>query len=296
MTHRHSIALAAITTTFTLMLSSCNSDPEVDARVFVELKGLSPLEPDDRQADDTAGHEYVLWKNDGTTSQPIERFTSATGIVTLSFPAADSDSIRSLFVTIERVDDIIDTPSRSVLLAGELIEGQGTMQVAHVDAIGTGFEDANGSYRLTTPSTAMEADYDQGIWWFDFIGTPVQSLFLPTLPQGWTYEGWILGGSSPRSTGKFRDAGRFDSDGGGSLAADGTDPPLFPGQDYISDPVALGGLTAAISVEPVPDFSAGPFGLRVLLDQVIDEVRVNQPMENVTTGRLPTGSVTTNRR
>ena len=290
--------LAAVLGTL-LALGGCGegSSGAVDDRLFVFLEGLSPL-GDPLAEDASAGEEfeYALWRDDvaGTAPRLLERFSTRTGVVNLSLDVNDIGSIATLFVTIEARGQTPRTPSASVLLGGDLIDGRSVMRVDHPIALATGFDDASATFRLATPTSLDESDFDQGLWWYDVDGEPVQSLFLPTLPQGWLYEGWILSGTGARSSGKFADPARFDLDAGGATAG-AIAPPAFPGQDYVTEPLALIGASVAITVEPNPDNAIGPFGMRVLFDQVIEGVRVNQPMANVAVDRLPGGLVTTNR-
>jgi len=56
-------------------------------------------------------------------------------------------------------------------------------------------------------------------------------------------------------------------------------------------------LTAVISIEPEPDNSAAPFGLKPLIDATIENVGpppATQPMAQTINDNLPTGTVTIN--
>lgn len=286
-----------------LALGACGeggSSPDTNDRLFVFLENLAPISgaagATNEGGTGESELEYALWREDSDGSAPklLERFSARNGVVNLSLAADDIDSIATLFVTLERRGEPLSAPSRTALLGGDMLEGRSVLSTDHPRAFGTGFEDANGTFRLATPTSLDEGDFDLGLWWYDIDGAPVQSLFLPDLPQGWLYEGWILSGAGSRSTGKFADPARFDLDAGGASA--GTiEPPPFPGQDYVFDPFAITGTSVAITIEPNPDNAIGPFGLRLLFDQVVEGVRVNQPMENVVAARLPRGLVSTNR-
>lgn len=276
-------------------LAACSDTSPPDERLFVSIEQLVPLESAASGArSDATGFEYVLWRDDGARARALGRFDAPRGVVNLSLPVDDLDAIRTLFVTIERAGETVAAPRGPVLLAGDMIDGGAVLDVAHRDALGTDFLGAVGTYRLETPTSRDEDDFAQGLWWYDGDIVPTQSLFLPDLPQGWLYEGWIVGGDGMRSTGKFADPARFDVDAGGTRAG-GVRPPPFPGQDYVTEPFSVAGLSAMITIEPDPDTASTSSGLRILFDQVVEELRVNQPMQNVTGARLPFGRATTNR-
>ena len=118
-------------------------------------------------------------------------------------------------------------------------------------------------------------------------------LTLPELPAGWVYEGWVAGPDGPVSTGTFTDPAAADSDGAGPTGGPEASPP-FPGQDFIDPPVNIIGQAAVISVEPSPDNSPAPFGIKPLIDDVIEDVGEggSQDMANVIAENQPSGTLT----
>lgn len=269
------------------ILQSCSSETPFEPRMRVFIEQLPPT---------TDNLVYELWYQDVEEFISIDRFQTTTGSVNLSLAlTADIDESTTLIVTLEPSDLPADIASDTVLLAGDFVDGVAQLTVTHPLSMGTDFSSAFGTFRLDTPTSSQKTDFDQGIWWFDLEGdVPVQSMFLPNLPQGWIYEAWVIGGESPLSIGKFPDPGRFDSDLAGVAASDALDPPLFPGQDYVNPPELIPGFTALITVEPQPDFSPLPFDLEILIDEVIEGIDVNQPMENRTERSLPRGSANKN--
>jgi len=207
--------------------------------------------------------------------------------------AMDAANATLFVLTIEPAVDGDPGPSATHYLAGAWDGMTSTITVGHGAALGDDFTSSTGAYILQTPSTGdIPDDYDQGIWWLDPDGGPGPSLALPMLPVGWAYEGWIVGGGGPITTGRFLTASGADSDGAGPYA--GPDPaPPFPGQDFIDPPMVLTGSAAVITIEPDPDNSAGPFTLKPLIDGTIEDVGpgVLQGMENRAAG-FPTGMVT----
>lgn len=180
-------------------------------------------------------------------------------------------------------------PAPTKLLAGDFGETEATLSVDHEAALATDFSDASGSFILQTPTSADVADdHALGIWWLDPAGGG--SLDLPALPAGWVYEGWVVGGGGPITTGRFSTADGEDHDGAGPEAGPDGSPP-FPGQDFIDPPTDLTGMAAVITVEPEPDDSPAPFVLKPLADLDIEDVGpgVLQEMANDGGASNPTG-------
>jgi len=175
----------------------------------------------------------------------------------------DAEGATDFVLTIEPSPDPDPAPSNVHIIAGEIVGNVTEATTDHVSAFDSDFMSIAGTYMLTTPTNG-NATPTQGIWYLDnSSGSPVASLTLPTLPDGWIYEGWIVTGDGPVSTGTFRTANMADSDGAGPTA--GTMPsPNYPGQDFITPPVDLVGLMAVISIEPVPDNSPSPFSIKPL--------------------------------
>ncbi len=167
-------------------------------------------------------------------------------------------------LTIEPSPDPDPAPSAIHLIGGDFDGDSATLTTAPPLALGVDFSAVTGSYILGTPSSKMAAeDYRKGIWW--------PALSLPALPDGWVYEGWVVGPDGPISTGRFASGDMADSDGNGPAA--GPNPgPSFPGQDFIDPAIDLtSGYAAVISIEPEPDTAPGPFLLKPLVDKNIDD-------------------------
>jgi hypothetical protein len=206
---------------------------------------------------------------------------------------ADAEAATNFVLTIEPAEGDDPAPSHVHVLGGDLANASAELAVGHGAALGTDFADMAGSYIFMTPSSAEAADHDQGIWYLmDVSGEMQPSLTtLPVLPEGWEYEGWVVGDDGPISTGKFTSADGEDSDGAGATAGTEGTPP-FPGQDFIDPAVVLTDYTIVVSVEPVPDDSTAPFALKPLIDPTAEDLGpgVSQDMTNMA-DTLPTGSV-----
>lgn len=204
----------------------------------------------------------------------------------------NSVSTASAFVlTVEPAPDLDPAPSTVHVLAGNLVDGVGQLSAGHSAALGDDFTGASGSYILAAPSGGESATYANGIWWLDPAAGPGPSLDLPALPEGWVYEGWVVGPDGPISTGQFSSPSGADSDGAG--ATGGTEPaPPFPGQDFVNPPTVLtDGYAAVISIEPEPDNSTAPFAFKPLVDMTIEDVGGGtlQAMDN-NASAFPTGT------
>lgn len=190
---------------------------------------------------------------------------------TFSIEAASLEAATAFILTIEPKPDSDPAPSATHLVAGDFSGTSASLTVADSRALGSAFTSAAGEYIIATPTTADSTDENSGVWFVD-PGAGTASLNLPTLPAGWAYEGWVVLGGTPISTGTFTDVAAADA----SAAFSGTVAgPPFPGEDFVSNapagltfPTDLQGATIVISIEPSPDNSSAPFTLKPLLGNV----------------------------
>lgn len=184
------------------------------------------------------------------------------------------ESATTFVLTIEPSPDPDPAPSAVHILAGDFNGSDADLVVGHPAALGNDFTSAEGSYILATPTDGnSDINENSGVWWLDISDGPSASLDLPTLPEGWAYEGWAVVDGQPLSTGTFLTAeGRDDFNG-----FSGTDNPGpgYPGEDFLTNapdglnfPIDLSERTVVISVEPVPDNSPAPFTLKPLVGAV----------------------------
>lgn len=212
--------------------------------------------------------------------------------------AADLDAATAFVLTIEPSPDPDPAPSSVHILAGDLNNGRGDLTVDHAAAIGNDFTTATGGYILATPTDGgSETNENSGVWWLNPAAGPGPGLSLPTLPEGWIYEGWAVIDGAPISTGRFSSNQGADDFGGFSGSAGG---PPFPGEDFLNNapsgtsfPVDLAGKTVVISVEPVPDNSPAPFLLKPLVGPVAEGAvdHTFYEMNNNAIATNPSGSV-----
>lgn len=176
-------------------------------------------------------------------------------------------------LTIEPNPDPDPAPSDVHILAGDFTNSNASLSTSHSAAIGTDFSTASGNYILATPTDGGSmTDELSGLWWLDPSAGPGPGLNLPSLPDGWIYEGWVVIDGQALTTGTFLAASGTDNAApfSGNMAG-----PPFPGEDFLQNaptglnfPTDLSEATVVISVEPVPDNSAAPFLLKPLAGQV----------------------------
>jgi len=262
-----------------VLLSGALAPAALAATVEVTLqpRGLEDLGP---------GWAYEGWliedgrpKSSGVFTVDAQGRPSRT-----SFTATvdDPSKVSAFVLTIEPAPDPDPAPSAVHLLGGNFAQGAATLSTGHMAAIGSDFTNARGNFILAAPTGGSGTPHRWGIWWVDPGAGPGPSLQLPTLPTGWVYEGWVVGPDGPISTGRFAMPSGADSDRGGPMAGGGEAPP-FPGQDFVRPPTDVtDNHMAVITIEPAPDNSPAPFGLKPLVDTTVEDngMGVPQSMAN----------------
>jgi len=203
----------------------------------------------------------------GTFSVNTEGVLSKT---LFTIPSTVLDNATQYVLTIEPDQDTDPTPSKVHVLAGDFISNSAEVSIEHSAALGTNFSTAAGNYILATPTDGNNSNNENsGVWWLD-NSTAIKEagLTLPSLPEGWEYEGWAVIDGTPVSTGKFTSVSGADS----AMAFSGPmGGPPFPGEDFLINapegltfPLDLSGQVVVISVEPTPDTSPKPYSIKPL--------------------------------
>lgn len=209
-----------------------------------------------------------------------------------SIDSSLAEKAQGFLLTLESKPDDNEAPSGWNLLASDQLpkSGRTTARFTTAPAIGAeldgDMDQATGSYVLDTPSSSAEDDNTQGIWFIDTSnGERKAGLDLPKLPEdsAWVYEGWIVGGDGPISTGQFRDPTAPDHDGAGPDAGD-SQGYAFPGQDFVKDGgkmLASGDYETFVTLEP-DDGVAAPFAFRPLAADIPADIGADnvQPVES----------------
>jgi hypothetical protein len=212
--------------------------------------------------------------------------------------STDLAGATTFVLTIEPFPDSDPNPSSIHILAGNFSGESGSLSLNHPAAFGNDFNNASGKYILATPTDGANTNEKSGIWFLDLSsGSPAVGLGLPTLPNGWKYEGWTVINGIPVSTGTFLSITAVDENDqySGTMAG-----PPFPGEDFLINapagltfPTDISGGTAVISIEPFPDNSPNPFLLKPLVGSIpanaVDHTTYNMT-QNLSS--FPTGTVT----
>ena len=209
----------------------------------------------------------------------------------------DLETTTTVIITIEPAGDTDDVPASTHVIGGSISGLFGNLTVGDGTALGDDFLGATGDYILATPTDGAGTNENSGIWFLSLAsGASGVGLALPTLPTGWAYEGWIVTGGQPVTTGRFTAVDVAD------MAAPFSGPtagPPFPGEDFLVNaptgltfPTDLAGDLAVISIEPEPDDSSAPFTLKPLMGGIdaaaVDHVTYSLP--NMTVATFPTGT------
>ena len=259
--------LFIITLLSVCFFSSCKEDDDSDPmkNLSLNISGLEDL---------GSSAIYEGWiMVDGAPMTTGTFSVDATGKMSQSsfaLNATDLDKATAFILTIEPSPDPNPAPSDVHLIAGDFSGNSANLSVSHGAALGNDFSSAAGNYILATPTDGAATNEKSGIWFLSLAsGSPAVGLSLPTLPAGWKYEGWVVTGGQPVTSGKFTAVDMSDE----ADPFSGTMPgPPFPGEDYLVNapsgltfPTDLSGGTAVISIEPEPDNSPAPFALKPLV-------------------------------
>ncbi len=284
---------------------SCNNDDDTTpepttANLMLNLSGLEDL---------GTGFIYEGWILVDGTPESTGTFTvNANGTLSATsfeLPIQSLEDATKFILTVEPNPDNDPAPSDQKLIAGDFNGNTADVSTSIAPAIGD-FSNAAGTFFLRTPTdepagTPNNGNDQYGVW-FGLPGMPPPPNFtLPTLPQGWIYEGWVIGDTGPLSTGTFTSFDTMDDNAGLPTSFGGTEqlgPPL-PGEDFFNNaptgevfPLDIRGRTVVISIEPVPDNSPGPFLLKPLAAVAGNDTAPAVYNFNQNLGSFPTGTVT----
>ena len=257
----------------------------------------------------TARYEgWIIVPTSAKTGGLSSEVAKSTGVFTVNangqlsktkFNVAENDlsNATAFVLTIEPNPDSDPNPSAIHIMAGDFSGSSANLSIDHPAALGDDFSTSNGSYILATPTDGANTNENSGIWFLDLSsGSPSQGLFLPTLPDGWKYEGWAVINGMPVTTGTFTIATVVDD----ADPYSGTIPgPPFPGEDFLfnapmglSFPTDIRQGVAVISIEPSPDNSPNPFTLKPLVGNIpMGATDHTTYMMNTNLSSFPTGSV-----
>lgn len=198
-------------------------------------------------------------------------------------------------LSIEPAVDPDPAPAATKVLVGDFSGNTATLNTSIVGD----FSAASGTFFLRTPTdeTGVNNGNDENGVWFGAPGMPPTANFtLPVLPEGWAYEGWVVGETGPLTTGTFTDFSA--ADGATPFSGPSSGPPV-PGEDFFENaptgetfPLDIRNRMVVISVEPSPDDSPAPFAMKPLVGTAGTETAPSTHDFGLNLESLPTGSVT----
>lgn len=252
----------------TALFVSCDKDDDNGPKtkgITLNLTGLEEL-----------GSDYVYEGWIIVNGAPVSTgtFSSVTFPQTFTVGEDDLDAATTFVLSIEPAVDLDPAPAATKILAGDF---SGNSASVNSNGIVGDFSSSAGTYILATPTDMDDTNEESGVWFLDnSSGSPMVGLDLPTLSDGWKYEGWVVMSTGPVSTGTFSSVDAADDNAATSnFKGDAGNGPGYPGEDYLQNapagltfPTDLKGTTVVISVEPSPDNSPAPFTLKPLAHAV----------------------------
>lgn len=273
---------------------SCSNDDDdnipTTADLTLNLAGLEAL-----------GDDYVYEGWIIVDGLPVSTgtFSSVTFPQSFTVNAEQLSRATTFVLSIEPTVDPDPAPAATKILAGDF---SGSAANVNSNGIVGDFSASSGTYILATPTDTDDTNEESGVWFLDnSSGSAVAGLDLPTLTDGWKYEGWAVIDGTPVTTGTFLSGDVADDNAATSIfKGDANNGPNYPGEDFLQNaptgltfPTDLKGMTIVISVEPVPDNSPNPFTLKPLAHMVPTNA-MNHTAINMGTGPVAslTGTVT----
>lgn len=255
------------------VLFACNNDDDdmmVTSMLELNISGLSDL-----------GDDYIyegwIMVNGKPVSSGTFKVNSSGDLMPSMFDIDKEvlDAATAYILTIEPYPDNDPAPSKVHVIGGDFSGKMADLSIDHPAALGTDFASAMGKYILATPTNGSDTNEKSGVWFLDLTsGSPAEGLDLPTLPDGWMYEGWTVIDGKPVTTGTFSKTSGMVDDFDGYSSQENPGPP-FPGEDFLMNapsgltfPTDISGGIAVISVEPYPDNSPEPFAIKPLVGMI----------------------------
>lgn len=278
-----------------LTLNSCKDDDD-DSNPTTEMDDMELNISGLEDLGSTATYEGWLIVNGSPVSTGVFSVDGNGNMSTNSFSVGKTDlaTATTFVLTVEPMPDNDPLPSKVHILAGDFSNGLASLTVGHGAALNNTFSTVAGKYILATPTDTSSTNEESGIWFLDnSSGSPAVGLILPTLPEGWAYEGWAVINGTPVSTGTFTQVDA--ADGAAPFSGTMSGPP-FPGEDFLTNapspltfPTDIRGGKAVISIEPVPDNSPNPFVLKPLVGDIDANASVHTALSMGQNLTFPTG-------
>lgn len=298
--------------TLGLFISCSNNDDEVatSKKVTQSFQNLPDL---------GSGYVYEGWLIVGNEKISTGRFSHSDGA---NYTSSDIDitKVNSATDYVLTIEPAVETgadlanPSGWIFSKGAFSGDNATPSTN--DALFKGsynLETATGQAFLKAPSVGTVGSDANGIWFINALPPSTGGFTnLPTLADGWIYEGWVVvndsnGNATPVSTGRFTDPNAADvSFFGASYNNEFKGPngvPPFPGEDFIVNPnnryagvtfpIDLTNSTVVITIEPTTNDAEAPFGLKPFVQALSNQATATAfSVDNKFAGKPISGSVT----
>ena len=304
------LSLLAITA---ISFTSCSDDNDDIATTKTVTQSFQNL-PD-------LGDNYVYegWLIVGTEKVSTGRFSHIEGAsnTSTSLDIIKVNAATDYVLTIESATETgtdLSSPSGWIFSKGTFINSTASPSTDNTLYSGSSnLETATGQGFLKAPSVGTVGTDANGIWFINAL-PPTGGGFtnLPTLADGWIYEGWVVvndnsGNPTPISTGRFSDSDAADvSLFGAANSNEFKGPngvPPFPGEDFIIDPnnrypnvtfpIDLTSATVVISIEPTTNDAETPFGLKPFVQALSSQTLATSfSVDNKYSGKVISGTVT----
>lgn len=198
------IRLLTITLLTAVTFLACGTESEnTDSELALEFSGLETLQN---------GFHYEGWLilDDGPVTTGKFNVDANGNLVDLNGSSIsngvfnvplDVSSASAFVLTIEPAGDVDEIPAETHHLAGTITNNTATLNFEHSASLGNSFSSSSGNYILATPTDGVNDNENSGIWFLDpSSGAAMAGLNLPTLPNGWRYEGWAVYNGVPITT------------------------------------------------------------------------------------------------
>ncbi|MCK0157886.1 anti-sigma factor [Cellulophaga sp. F20128] len=284
----------------TTLAVGCNSDDEnnepLTKNLIIDIDGLEDLGSD-------FVYEGWIIVNGAPISTGVFN-VNLNGMLSQTSFSVETEMLDLATAYVLSIEPSVDTdpaPAATKLLSG-VFSGE-VATISSTDLLGD-FTNANGTFFLRTPTDeadGMNNGNDEFGIWFGTPGAPPTPNFnLPILPDGWVYEGWVVGTEGPLTTGTFTDPTVQTADLNDPFSGENPGPPI-PGEDFFNNaptgfifPLDLRGRTVVISIEPSPDNSPSPFLLKPLVGMSGQDTAPTTYELSLNSDSFPTGQVKRN--
>lgn len=268
------------------LMASCTEDTDDDPTVS---EGILELEVSNLP-DNGDNFDYYMWLVSGGVNISLGEFDVMNGLPSRNeWQLGDLNSLENatqVLISMSPAGITPTSPDDMVMLAADFGNSNlASFTTAPMTTDGASFSGSLGSYFLATPTTSTMSEEFSGLWFGDNT-TPalLPGLNLPTLSEGWTYQGWInLGNDMLLRTGKFYNPEFADLESIYNGPLDGYD---VPGEDFnqnlpgMATPPDLRGKEVWLTVQP-DTFTDQLFALPIFRDSITTDVMTTTALPNV---------------